>query len=139
MNGIPPSSTAPPISLSPTWLHRVLDSARARLGMEVAWMSTFTEGTQQIQAASGELDAMHVHEGMQPPLEGSYCVRVLSGQLPPVVTGARRNPRTRDLPVTAELGIGSYVGAPVRAPDSVLYSAGVAVRFGPPQRWSAGS
>ncbi len=85
--------------------------------MDVAWMSTFTEGAQRIQAASGALDAMHVREGMQPSLEGSYCVRVLSGQLPPVVTGARRNPRTRDLPVTAELGIGSYVGAPVRAPD----------------------
>jgi EAL domain-containing protein (putative c-di-GMP-specific phosphodiesterase class I) len=117
VNGIPPSSAPLSVSLSPTWLHRVLDSARARLGMEVAWMSTFTDGAQQIQAASGELDAMNVHEGMQPALEGSYCVRVLSGQLPPVVTGARRNPRTRDLPVTEELGIGSYVGAPVRAPD----------------------
>ena len=30
------------------------------------------------------------------------------------VTGARRDPRTRDLAVTTELGIGSYVGAPVR-------------------------
>jgi EAL domain-containing protein (putative c-di-GMP-specific phosphodiesterase class I) len=85
--------------------------------MDVAWMSTFTESTQRIQAATGELDAMHVREGMEPSLEGSFCVRVLSGQLPPVVTGARRNPRTRDLAVTAELGIGSYVGAPVRAPD----------------------
>ena len=64
MNGIPPSSAPPSVSLSPTWLHRVLDSARERLGMEVAWMSTFTEGAQRIQAASGELDAMHVHEGM---------------------------------------------------------------------------
>jgi EAL domain-containing protein (putative c-di-GMP-specific phosphodiesterase class I) len=85
--------------------------------MEVAWMSTFSESAQQIRAATGELDAMHVREGMEPSLEGSFCVRVLSGQLPPVVTGARRNPRTRDLAVTAELGIGSYVGAPVRAPD----------------------
>jgi EAL domain-containing protein (putative c-di-GMP-specific phosphodiesterase class I) len=85
--------------------------------MDVAWLSTFTDSAQRIRAATGELDAMHVREGMEPSLEGSFCVRVLSGQLPPVVTGARRNPRTRDLAVTAELGIGSYVGAPVRAPD----------------------
>jgi EAL domain-containing protein (putative c-di-GMP-specific phosphodiesterase class I) len=85
--------------------------------MDVAWMSTFTESSQQIRAATGALDAMHVREGMEPSLEGSFCVRVLSGQLPPVVTGARRNPETRDLAVTADLGIGSYVGAPVRAPD----------------------
>jgi hypothetical protein len=116
VNGSPPSPVPPSVTLSPPWLHRVLDSARTRLGMDVAWMSTFTESTQRIQAATGELDAMHVREGMEPSLEGSFCVRVLSGQLPPVVTGARRNPRTRDLAVTAELGIGSYVGAPVRAP-----------------------
>ena len=26
---------------------------------------------------------MNLQEGMSAPLEGSYCVRVLSGQLPP--------------------------------------------------------
>ena len=98
-------------------MHSVLDAARSRLGMEVAWLSTFTGESQQIRAATGALDAMHVHEGMDASLEGSFCVRVLSRQLPPVVTGARRDPRTRDLAVTEELGIGSYVGAPVRAPD----------------------
>ncbi|MGY1856697.1 sensor domain-containing phosphodiesterase [Modestobacter sp. SYSU DS0290] len=117
MIGSTSSPSPPSVALSPAWLHRVLDAARTRLGMEVAWMSTFTESTQHIQAATGALDAMHVHEGMEPPLEGSFCVRVLSGQLPPVVTGARRHPGTRDLAVTTDLGIGSYVGAPVRNPD----------------------
>ncbi|MQA34880.1 sensor domain-containing phosphodiesterase [Modestobacter roseus] len=115
MIGSTPSPSAP--ALSPAWLHRVLDAARTRLGMEVAWMSTFTESAQLIQAASGALEEMHVQEGMQPSLEGSFCVRVLGGQLPPVVTAARRNTVTRDLAVTADLGIGSYVGAPVRSPD----------------------
>ena len=100
------------------WVHWLLDAARARLGMEVAWVSLFTEGSQLISAATGDLAAMNVQEGMSAPLEGSYCVRVLSGQLPPVVTGAGRDPRTRDLSVTSELRIGSYVGAPVRGPDS---------------------
>ena len=101
----------------PAWLHSVLDAARTRLGMEVAWLSTFTGDSQRIRAATGALDEMHVREGMDASLEGSFCVRVLSHQLPPVVTGARRDPRTRDLPVTGQLGIGSYVGAPVRAAD----------------------
>ncbi|MCF6505943.1 EAL domain-containing protein [Blastococcus sp. MG754426] len=100
------------------WVHWLLDAARTRLGMEVAWVSLFTEGSQLITAATGDLDAMNVQEGMRAPLEGSYCVRVLSGQLPAVVTGAGRDPRTRDLEVTGELGIGSYVGAPVRGPDA---------------------
>ena len=111
------SSVHPVVTLSPDWLHRVLDSARTRLGMEVAWMSTFTADSQRIDAATGALDEMHVQEGMAASLEGSFCIRVLSHQLPPVVTGAQRDARTRDLAVTQQLGIGSYVGAPVRAPD----------------------
>jgi EAL domain-containing protein (putative c-di-GMP-specific phosphodiesterase class I) len=99
------------------WVHRLLDLARARLGMDVAWLSVFTEDRQQISSATGALDAMDVSEGMSLPLEESFCVRVLSGQLPPVVTAADRNPVTRDLAVTRQLGIGSYVGAPVRSGD----------------------
>jgi EAL domain-containing protein (putative c-di-GMP-specific phosphodiesterase class I) len=99
------------------WVHRLLDLARDRLGMDVAWLSVFSEDRQEITSATGDLDGMHVSEGMSLPLEESFCVRVLSGQLPPVVTAADRNPLTRDLAVTGELGIGSYVGAPVRSPD----------------------
>jgi uncharacterized protein len=40
-----------------------------------------------------------------------------------------------DESLLAAAGLPSVTGAP----DSVLYSAGVAVRFGPPQRWPAGS
>ncbi|RBY87208.1 EAL domain-containing protein [Blastococcus sp. TBT05-19] len=103
--------------LGDDWVHWLLDAARARLGMDVAWVSLFTEGDQRITSAVGDLASMNVVEGMSAPLEGSYCVRVLSGQLPPVVTGATRDPRTRDLEVTADLNIGSYVGAPVRDAD----------------------
>ncbi|SFO89552.1 EAL domain, c-di-GMP-specific phosphodiesterase class I (or its enzymatically inactive variant) [Geodermatophilus dictyosporus] len=99
------------------WVHRLLDLARDRLGMDIAWLSVFTEDRQELTRATGDLASMHVAEGMSLPLEESFCVRVLSGQLPPVVTAADRNPVTRDLPVTRKLGIGSYVGAPVRAPD----------------------
>ncbi len=40
-----------------------------------------------------------------------------SGLLPPVVTAADRNPATRGLAVTGQLGIGSYAGAAVRGRD----------------------
>jgi EAL domain-containing protein (putative c-di-GMP-specific phosphodiesterase class I) len=115
----PPSAATPVVQTgehADEWVHRLLDLARARLGMDVAWLSVFTEDRQETASATGDLDAMHVSEGMSMPLEESFCVRVLSGQLPPVVTAAARNPLTRDLAVTGQLGIGSYVGAPVRSP-----------------------
>ncbi|MGY1811720.1 sensor domain-containing phosphodiesterase [Blastococcus sp. SYSU D00820] len=95
------------------WLRWLLDTARTRLRTDIAWISEFDGDQQVVRAATGDLAAMHVDVGMATPLAGSFCVRVLTGQLPPVVTAAGRDPRTRDLPVTAQLGIGSYVGAPV--------------------------
>ncbi|MGY1829922.1 EAL domain-containing protein [Geodermatophilus sp. SYSU D01180] len=114
-----PVATADPTTddAGEDWVHRLLDLARARLGMDVAWLSVFTQDRQEIASATGELGAMNVSEGMSMPLEESFCVRVLSGQLPPVVTGADRNPVTRELAVTRQLRIGSYVGAPVRGDD----------------------
>ena len=116
--GVVSATTAPHGGgLTDEWVNWLLDAARTRLGMDIAWVSLFSEGRQLITAATGELAAMNVREGMTAPLEGSYCVRVLSGQLPAVITGAARDPRTRELGITTELGIGAYVGAPLRDAD----------------------
>ncbi len=96
------------------WVHHLLDLARTRLDMDLAWLTVFTDERQEVTAAAGDLEAMGVAEGMSLPLAGSFCVRLLSGLLPPVVTAADRHPATRGLAVTGQLGIGSYVGAAVR-------------------------
>ena len=116
---LPPPTTGPHrtsllASMDPAWVAWVLDTARQRLGMDIAWLSEFVDGQQHVHAASGDLAPMNVHPGMTASLEDSFCVRVLTGQLPPVITDAARSSRTRDLPVTEQLSIGSYVGAPVR-------------------------
>ena len=98
------------------WVHWLLESARTKLGTTIAWVSEFSDADQVIQAATGDLAAMNVSVGMTAPMEGSFCARVLAGQLPPVVTAADRDARTRDLAITSRLGIGSYVGAPIRSP-----------------------
>ncbi len=99
------------------WVHHLLDLARTRLDMDLAWLTVFTDERQEVTAATGDLAAMGVAEGMSLPLAGSFCVRVLSGLLPPVVTAADRRPATRGLAVTGQLGIGSYVGVAVRDRD----------------------
>jgi hypothetical protein len=42
---------------------------------------------------------------------------VLSGTLPSAIPDARRHLITRELPITGELKIGSYIGVPWQAPD----------------------
>ncbi len=96
------------------WVRHLLDAARTRLHTDIAFLSEFTPDAQVVTAVVGDTAALPVQPGTRIPLGDTYCLRVLAGELPPVVTAARRDPRTRDLPVTAGLGIGCYVGAPVR-------------------------
>lgn len=81
-------------------IDRLLLLARSHLGMDIAWMSQFTDGQQVIRAASGDTAAMNVRVGEGTPLKGSFCVRVLAGTVPAAVPEARRHPVTRDLAVT---------------------------------------
>ena len=95
-------------------IDRLLSLARTHLGMDIAWMSQFSDGQQMIRAASGDTAAMNVTVGEGTPLEGSFCTRVLAGTLPAVIPDARRHPVARELAITQALRIGSYVGVPWR-------------------------
>jgi EAL domain-containing protein (putative c-di-GMP-specific phosphodiesterase class I) len=96
-------------------VERLLDHARTHLAMEVAYLSDFIDGQEHIVAASGDLSTIGgLAVGDSRPLADSYSARVISGTLPAVIAETKRDPATRDLPVTEALGVGSYVGAPVR-------------------------
>jgi EAL domain-containing protein (putative c-di-GMP-specific phosphodiesterase class I) len=97
-------------------VERLLWLVRSHLDAEVAWVSAFADGQQVIHAASGEVAAMNIPVGEGTDLQGSYCTRVVAGTLPPIIADARRHPVTRDLPVTRELRIGSYIGVPWHGP-----------------------
>jgi len=121
-------------------IQRLLQTARMHLGMDVAWVSHFDlhpspssspddigrdeqvgvadQGAdiQVIDALSGDGASMGVGVGVGThlPRAGSYCTRVLAGALPAAIGDTRRHLIARDLPITTELGIGSYLGAPLR-------------------------
>lgn len=97
-------------------LQRVLRLARTHLGMELAWISEFHGDQYVIRILSGDAAAMNVTLDQSLPLADSLCVRVLAGTLPPMIAEARRDPGTRDLAVTRDHGIGSYVGVPLFDP-----------------------
>ncbi len=97
-------------------IERLLWLVRSHLDVEVAWVSAFSDGQQIIHAANGDTEAMNIPVGEGTDLQGSFCIRVVTGTLPPVITDARRHPITRDLAVTRDLKIGSYIGVPWHGP-----------------------
>src|SRR5277367_2548234 len=94
-------------------VHSVLELARRHLDMDVAWMSEFVGLRQVLRQVSAPLGVMAPAAGASFVQADSYCIRVVNGTLHPVVPDARREVMTRDLPATAKLRIGAYVGGPI--------------------------
>lgn len=102
-------------------IHAALDLAREFLDMELGYFTQFTHDEQTYRGVSGEGESFDVVEDAGYPLEGTYCQRMVLGQLPNVVPDTSENEQVAHLALT-ELGqIGSYVGVPVEFSDGRLY------------------
>lgn len=97
---------------------RLLGLARRQFGMEIAWMSSFDSDDVLFEVVDrSDTCGMQIEPGDHGPLSETYCARVLTGELPNLVTDTSSNEITSQLEVTAKLGIGSYVGVPIRDED----------------------
>ena len=102
-------------------VEHILAVARGVLGMDVSFVSRFTEDEMVFRALDGEAESFGWREGEGVPLDGTYCKRVVGGKLPSVVPDAKGDERVSNLDVTRDAGIGSYVGQPIRFSDGRLY------------------
>ncbi|MGH2661143.1 MAG: GAF domain-containing protein, partial [Actinomycetota bacterium] len=104
-------------------VERLLALARTYLGMEVAIVSEFTGEEQILRHLEGDPEVFGLQLGAGARLSATYCWRVANGHLPPVIPDARADVRVRDLEVTWEADIGSYIGAPIRFSDGRVYGS----------------
>ena len=102
-------------------IERLLLTVREALEMEVAFVSEFAGDQLLFRALEGDAESFGWREGEGFPLDESYCKRVLDGSIPNVVPDARSEDLTKDLWVTSEAGIGSYVAVPVVLSDGRPY------------------
>ena len=101
-------------------IERILSLARAALDMDVALLGSF-DGDFVVEAVDGENDWFDLEVGTHLPVEQTYCMRMTQGELPHLIHDAAADARTADLPLTRELGVGAYIGAPIRLWDGTLY------------------
>lgn len=92
----------------------LLALARRSLRMDLAFVSWFRDGRQVLDVIAGDADTFDVAHGSSVAYDASYCARVVRGALPAVIPDARALDATAVLPVTDRVGIGAYVGAPLR-------------------------
>jgi len=105
----------------PETIERLLSMARENLEMDVSFVSEFAGDQLVFRALEGDAESFGWREGESFALDESYCKRVLDGRLPNVVPDARSEDLTKDLWVTSEADIGSYVAVPVVLSDGHPY------------------
>jgi signal transduction histidine kinase len=105
----------------PETIEWVLEAAREELGMEVAFVSEFTQQQLIFRKLVGEAESFGWQEGQSVPLDDTFCRLLLEGHLPNVITDAKADGRVNFLNVTGKADIGAYVGAPIRFSDGRLY------------------
>ena len=100
-------------------IERALAAARERLGMDAAYITTITPQAQTIESLVSDTEAFRAYEGTVTPLEETYCVRMLRGDMPNLVPDTRTEPAVQDLAATKV--VGAYAGVPVRLPDGTVH------------------
>jgi GAF domain-containing protein len=105
----------------PEKIESLLSLVRENMEMDVAFVSEFAEDQLVFRALEGDAESFGWGEGEGFPLDESYCKRVLDGRLPNVVPDARSEESTRDLWVTSEANIGSYMAVPLVLSDGRPY------------------
>jgi signal transduction histidine kinase len=102
-------------------IERAMLVARELCGMELAYVSEFRDGNQFVRSKAGDDSGVDLPLDTPFPLEGTYCQAMVDGRLDQVVPDTLQHPFTGGLESTRAVGIGAYVGAPLRLPDGRLY------------------
>lgn len=106
---------------TPEFLTRLVSAAREHLDADIGFLCEFEGPSKVVREASGGVHGESVSVGTAYPLERTYCHRLTRGDLPSIVQDGRHDPRVRDLDITRDLDIGTYIGVPVELPDGSLY------------------
>jgi GAF domain-containing protein len=107
--------------LTPENIVQMLSAVREVLEMDVVFVSEFSGDRMIFRVLEGDAESFGWREGEGFPIDESYCKRVLDGRIPRVVPDAKREDATKDLRVTSEADIGSYVAVPLVLSDGRLY------------------
>lgn len=95
--------------------------ARTCLGMDVGFVTEFRSGMRIFRHVASAEDISPIRVGDCDPLDQSYCQLVVSGAIPAMVQDSRNYPALLALGVTAQLGIRTHIGVPIRFSDGALF------------------
>ncbi|MET7418781.1 EAL domain-containing protein [Dactylosporangium sp. NPDC005555] len=107
----------------------LLKTARAALGLSLAFMTRLDETTQHLEVVESALP-MLFRDGTKRPRAGSFCQSIMDGKLPAVIPDVTKFPEAMRLPAARMPRIRSYVSVPVVLSDGTVYGTFCAAGLG---------
>lgn len=98
----------------------VLRSLRERIGLDVVFVSEFTEGRRVFRYVDRDPRAPALQAGDSGPLEESFCIRVVDGRLPGLIHDAASLPAELDVP-PVPFRVGGHLSVPILLADGSTY------------------
>lgn len=114
-------------------LRDALRAIRLHLGMDVAFVSKFSNGRRTFEHIDSRCDNQPIRAGGSDPLEESYCQRIVDGRLPELIRDASLVTAALELPVTTALPVGAHLSVPIRLKDGTVYGTFCCFSFTPDQ------
>lgn len=99
-------------------LRQSLRVVRQYLGMDVAFLSRFRDTDRVLEHVDSPPDCP-LQQGQIIPLAEGYCLGVVNGELPELITDTSRLPAAQRIPATTSLPIGSHLSVPVQVEGRV--------------------
>lgn len=102
-------------------MNQILRAVRSHLGMEVGFISEFTDGRRifrHIESADGR---RCIDVGGSDRLEDSYCHWIVEGKLPQLIRDPAEHPFAASFPVTKSLPVGAHLSVPIRLRSGEVY------------------
>jgi GAF domain-containing protein len=100
-------------------VEQALAAAQQQLNMDASYITTIDARHETIHGMFGDEDLVSRYQGTVFPVEQTYCMRMLNGEIPNFVPDTRQEPALRDLPVSRE--IHAYVGVPIQLADGSVH------------------
>lgn len=94
---------------------------RELLDSDMALLTEIAGGCETTRWSAGEWAEIDAIDGASLPLDETVCQRMLEGRIGNFIRDAQADERVNDLVMVRDLGIGAYLGVPIRLDDMRLY------------------
>ena len=117
---------------APAMLPLLLAAAREHLGMDVGFISEFSEDRRVFRFVDGP-GSTPISVGGSDPLEDSYCQRIVDGRFPSIIHDAANFAPALALRATTETPVGAHLGVPLVLSDGTIFGTLCCFSFTPDQ------